>query len=73
MKMLLLIAMLLVSTLAIAQTNQIPELPDVPSSEDSPWTDSQCFWAGLTLGFIYGGVAFSLRLARQAGEKNPGI
>ena len=51
----------------MAQTNEIPELPDT----SAPWDDSTVFWAGLTLGFVWGGVAWIFRLVRQAGKQNP--
>ena len=53
----------------MAQTNQIPELPD----SSSPWDDSTVFWAGLTLGFVWGGVAWIFRLVRQTAKQNPEI
>jgi len=49
------------------------DIPTVPSSADAPWTDSQVFWAGMTLGFVWGGVAWIFRLVRQTARQNPEI
>jgi hypothetical protein len=71
-KFFVILSLLVVSFAAGGQSSLPPALPD--ESDTSGWTDDTMFWAGLTLGFVYGGIAFTFRMVREgANKENPMI
>jgi hypothetical protein len=55
-----------------AQTNGV--MPDMPVTEPvGGWTDDSVFWAGVSFGMTWGGIAFWFRVLRQFGRQNPEI
>jgi hypothetical protein len=70
MKTKLITLFVVLSAPVFAQSN--PGVPDLPP-DGTVYTVDSLFFAGLTLGFIFGGSAWIFRLVRQAGHQNPEI
>jgi hypothetical protein len=71
MKTKFILFLLVVAVPVFGQTNTvgIPALPP----EGTVYNDDMIFWAGVTLGFVFGGSAWIFRLVRQIGHQNPEI
>jgi hypothetical protein len=68
-KFILLAFLLALPVYAQTNTGGVPALPP----DGTVYDDQTIFWAGVTLGFVFGGSAWIFRLVRQIGHQNPEI